>query len=181
MRAGDFLLLARGQRHDVRICDDGTESVSRPEVAQRHSRAVDHATVAGAVPAIDLFCGHYSFQVGAGPLFLASIPDLLHVNLTASSKDETGHLVALLRSVVERDEVGASVMLDSLAQVLLILALQASSSNEAPSLLSFGDPAVRAVVEAVVARPGEKWTADRLSEISHVSRATLVRRFRRNA
>src|SRR6185312_395110 len=128
----------------------------------------------------DLFCGHYSFRVGAGRLFLTSIPDPLHVNLMASSKDDIDHLVALLRSVVDSDAIGVSVMLDSLAQVLLVLALQASSLDNAPSLLNVSDPAVRTVIEAVVGQPGEKWTAERLSQICHVSRATLVRRFRRD-
>jgi AraC family transcriptional activator of mtrCDE len=181
MREGDFLLLPRGQQHEVRICGDGSESINQPRsITKDYSRAIARETVPGASPAVDLFCGHYSFRVGAGRLFLASISDPLHVNLMASSNDDIDHLVALLRSVADSDAIGVSVMLDSLAQVLLVLALQASSSDKAPSLLNAGDPAVRAVIEAVVARPGEKWTVERLAEICHVSRATLVRRFRRD-
>src|SRR5262249_23205579 len=161
-----FLLLPRGQQHEVRICGDDGKSITRPgSITKDYSRVVARETVPGAPPAVDLFCGHYSFRVGAGRLFLASIPDPLHVNLMAASKDDIDHLVALLRSVVDSDAIGVSVMLDSLAQVLLVLALQASPSDNAPSLLNVSDPAVRTVIEAVVGQPGEKWTAERLSQI----------------
>jgi len=179
MREGDFLLLPRGQQHEVRISGDDTASDPGP-ISLDAGQAVTRATVTGASPAIDLFCGHYSFRVGAGRLFLASIPDPLHVNLMESSKDEVIHLTALLRSIVDNGELGASVMLDSLAQVLLVLALQASSSDGACSLLNVSDPAVRTAIEAVVAKPAENWTVERLAEACHVSRATLVRRFRRD-
>lgn len=181
MREGDFLLLPRGQRHEVRIRGDGDDFVPRPEpVSTDLSRPIARATVIGAPPAVDLLCGHYSFRLGAGRILLASIADPLHVNLVAPSKKDISHLTALLRSVVESDELGVSAMLDALAQVLLVLALKASSIDGAPSLLNVSDPAVNLAIAAVVAAPGAKWTAERLSGECHVSRATLVRRFRQH-
>ena len=71
-------------------------------------------------------------------------------------------------------------MLDSLAQVLLVLVLQASSLDGAPSLLNVSDPEVKIAIEAVVKNPGEKWAVEVVSKLCHVSRATLVRRFRQH-
>lgn len=109
-----------------------------------------------------------------------SIASPLHVNLMKPQCKKVSNLTSLMRSVVEDDGLGTSVMLNSLAQVLLVLALQASSFDGAPSLLNVTDPAVKAAIEAVIADPGAEWTVERLSEACHVSRATLVRRFRQH-
>jgi AraC family transcriptional activator of mtrCDE len=179
MREGDFLLLPRGQRHEVRVTGDGHDFVPQSEPIKTDlGRFITRATVVGAAPAVDLLCGHYSFRLGAGRILLASIADPLHVDLFASSKEDVFHLTALLRSVVESDEFGVSAMLDALAQVLLVLALKVSSIDGAPGLLNATDPAVTSAIAAVVAEPGAKWTAERLAAECHVSRATLVRRFR---
>ena len=181
MREGDMVILPRGQQHEVRIRSAASESKSQPTpISTDYSRPVASATVIGASPAVDLFCGHYSFRVGAGRLFLASIPDPLHVNFMGPLNNNVSHLTSLLRSVADSDELGAVVMLDSLAQVLLVLALQASSLDGAPSLLNVSDPEVKIAIEAVVANPGEKWTVEEISKLCHVSRATLVRRFRQH-
>lgn len=181
LRAGDFLLLPRGQQHEIRFHgkDGDTVGLDTP-ISMDHSRSVARATVLGVPPEADSLCGYYSFEVGAGHLFLASIADPLHVNLTTPSCNKVTHLTSLLRSVVEDDGLGTSVMLNSLAQVLLVLALQVSSFDGAPSLLNVNDPAVKVAIEAVIANPGAEWTVERLSEVCHVSRATLVRRFRQH-
>ncbi|WP_445160996.1 cupin domain-containing protein [Mycobacterium sp. Dal123C01] len=178
MREGDFLLLPRGQQHEVRISSDKNPTAQAAPISMDYGHAVTHATVVGAAPAVDLFCGCYSFGFGAGRIFLASIPDPLHVNLFEPLKSDAIHLTSLLRSVAQSIDLGASVMLDSLAQVLLVLALQASPADGGPSLLNVSDPELTLVIEAVVANPGEKWTVEELARLCHVSRATLVRRFR---
>jgi AraC family transcriptional regulator, activator of mtrCDE len=178
LRTGDFLLLPRGQQHEVRFHGEHGKTVGQTTpISTDHSRSVARVTVIGSAPETDSLCGHYSFEVGAGHLFLASIADPLHVNLTEQSNTKLTQLTSLLRPIVEDDELGTSVMLNSLAQVLLVLALQVSSFDGAPSLLKVNDPAVKAAIEAVIARPGADWTVERLSEACHVSRATLVRRF----
>jgi AraC family transcriptional regulator, activator of mtrCDE len=179
MRAGDFLMLPRGNQHEVRIYSaDASPAEDVPPISIDLSKAAPCLTVAGKAPVVDLFCGHYSFEIGAGSLFLANIPDPLHVNLDEPFKHDVVHLTSLLRSVADSAELGASAMLDCLAEVLLVLALQASSTENAPSFLNVGDPAVRIAIEAVVADPGAKWTVEELAQVCHVSRATLVRRFR---
>jgi AraC family transcriptional regulator, activator of mtrCDE len=181
LRKGDFLLLPRGQQHEVRFHgnDGDTVGLDTPVSIDR-SRSVARATVIGGTPEADSLCGHYSFEVGAGHLLLASIASPLHVNLMTPPCEKVTHLTSLMRSVVEDDGLGTSVMLNSLAQVLLVLALQVSSFDGAPSLLNVTDPAVKAAIEAVIANPGAEWTVERLSASCHVSRATLVRRFRQH-
>ena len=181
LRTGDFLLLPRGEQQEVRFHGEHGKTVGQATpISMDHSRSVPRVTVIGASPETDSLCGHYSFEVGAGHLFLASIADPLHVNLMESSSSKVTHLTSLLRSVVEDDELGTSVMLNSLAQVLLVLALQVSSFDGAPSLINVNEPAVKTAIEAVIANPGAEWTVERLSEACHVSRATLVRRFRQH-
>lgn len=145
-----------------------------------HSRSVARATVIGGSPEADSLCGHYSFAVGPEHLLLSSIAGPLRVNLMKPQCKKVTYLTSLMRSVVEDEGLGTSVKLNSLAQVLLVLALQASSFDGTPSLLSVNDPAVKAAIEAVIVNPGADWTAERLSEACHVSRATLVRRFRQH-
>jgi AraC family transcriptional activator of mtrCDE len=181
LRTGDFLLLPRGQQHEVRFrgAHEDTVSQNTPITTDRRG-VVPRVTVIGATPETDSICGHYSFEVGAGHLFLATIANPLHVNLMDSSSSKVTHLTSLLRSVVDDDELGTSVMLNSLAQVLLVLALQVSSFAGAPSLLNVNDPAVKTAIQSVIASPGDEWTVERLSDACHVSRATLVRRFRQH-
>jgi AraC family transcriptional regulator, activator of mtrCDE len=181
LRRGDFLLLPRGQQHEVRICGEGpTTDWQATPIATDDGGALACATVVGAPPEIDLFCGCYSFRLGAGRIFLASIPDPLHVNLLEPPNSAVAHVTELLRVVAQSSGLGASAMLDSLAQVLLVLALQASPADGVPSLLNVSDPALRLAIEAVVASPGDKWTLEELARVCHVSRATLVRRFRQH-
>src|SRR5262249_18616467 len=145
LRTGDFLLLPRGQQHEVRFHGKHGKTVGQATpISTDHSRSVARVTVIGTAPETDSLCGHYRFEVGAGHLFLASIADPLHVNLMEPSNTKVTQLTSLLRSVVEDDELGTSVMLNSLAQVLLVLALQVSSFDGAPSLLKVSDPAVKA-------------------------------------
>lgn len=181
MRAGDFLLMPGGQRHEVRV-SGGSHAADPPPgpISRDHRHPIVRATVTGASPNIDLLCGRYTFRVGAGRILLASIADPLHVNLAASANEEVSHLFPLLRSVVDSDELGTSATLDALAQILLVLALKSSTLDGAPSLLNVTDPTVNAMIAAVVAEPGAKWTSESLSEVCHVSRATLVRRFRQH-
>ncbi|ANO04312.1 hypothetical protein BAB75_13880 [Mycobacteroides immunogenum] len=178
MRAGDFLLLPRGQEHEIRISGNANAGQPRESVSVHYGQALAHVVVGSAVPTIDLFCGHYSFETGAGHVFLAGIPNPLQVNVAEASPSGFRDLVSLLRLAADNDKLGASVMLDSLAQVLLVLALQVDSTDHVPSILKATDTAVRAAIAAVVAQPGEKWTVDRIAEVCCVSRSTLVRRFR---
>jgi AraC family transcriptional activator of mtrCDE len=177
LRAGDALVLPRAGRHQVRI------AVQDPPVAaDRHvGESVSTLRSAGA-PTVDLFCGHYSYRPGAGELLFAGLPPILHTSLGVGPDSPLRLLGELMRNEAGLDGPGAGALLASLCEALLALVLRGDGAAHPaaafpPPWTAVTDPALRAVVDAVVRGPQEPWTIADLARLAGLSRATLVRRF----
>lgn len=90
-------------------------------------------------------------------------------------------LVGLLCDEMARDESGQAAVLDRLVDLLLTAALKAwfnrAEAEASPDWRSDGDPIVARALQLIYAEPARAWTIESLSTQSHVSRATLARRF----
>ncbi|BBH16786.1 transcriptional regulator [Nocardioides baekrokdamisoli] len=154
LAVGDLVLLPTGDAHKIRV-------------------------VGPASARIDLLCGHFEFSSGAGRLLFRHLPNPMRVSLSANGTElELGHISSLLRIHSASELPGQQAVLDALAQMLFVIALRAQPPGGEPQLLAIADPALRAALAAVIADPGAVWTIDTLAEAAHMSRATLVRRFR---
>jgi AraC family transcriptional regulator, activator of mtrCDE len=182
---GDVLVLPRAGHHRIRVATDA------PAVAADLHEGASVATLASAgastdagPPSIDLFCGHFSYQQGAGELLVAGLPDVLHASFGTGDDSPLRLLGELMRSEAGLDGPGAGALLAALCEALLALVLRGDGAvHQAPTLTApwtaaaVGDPGLRAVIDTVVHRPQEPWTIEDLARIAGVSRATLVRRF----
>ncbi|MER7441622.1 helix-turn-helix transcriptional regulator [Micromonospora avicenniae] len=178
LRAGDVLILPRAARHRVRVVADGP-----PLPAQRHPGGSVTTLRSDDMPAIDLFCGHYTYQPGAGELLFAGLPDIVHASFGRGPDSPLHPLGELMRNEAALDAPGTGALLASLCEALLVLALRGdgrgtpSTANLVMPWTALTDASLRAVVDAVVNEPQRRWTIASLARIAGVSRATLVRRF----
>jgi AraC family transcriptional activator of mtrCDE len=93
-------------------------------------------------------------------------------------------LVQTIDEELEAARPGAAAVASDLASALFVMMLrlhfeQAASSSDVIKLLG-SPPSARALI-AMLAAPARDWTLDELAAESRVSRATLVRTFRRAA
>jgi len=90
-------------------------------------------------------------------------------------------LLGLLADEMLRDEIGQDAVLDRLLDLLLIAAVRAHltrTAAEAPGWFrAQSDPMVSQAVRLMQDNPAEAWTLAALARQTHVSRATLARRF----
>lgn len=181
LRPGDVLVLPRAGQHRVRVVAD------LPPVPADRREGASVATLASAgvgIQTIDLFCGHYTYQPGAGELLFAGLPDVLHASFGTGPDSPLRLLGELMRNEAGLDGPGAGALLASLCEALLALVLRGDGADHPATTLpapwtavAVGDAGLRAVIDAVVHRPQEPWTIASLAEIAGVSRATLVRHF----
>jgi len=172
LRPGDVLVLPGGGEHRIRVVADGP-----PGPFVRHAGGSVTTERSAAEPVVDLFCGHYTYQPGAGELLFGGLPDVVHASLGA---DRSVRLLGeLMRGEADLDGPGAGALLASLCEALLALALRGAAAAPAPPWTAVTDPGLRAVVDAVVSEPGRRWTISGLARVAGVSRATLVRHFPR--
>lgn len=172
--AGDVLVLPRAERHRVRVAAAGPPAPSERQVGG----SVETLRSEGE-PAIDLICGHYTYQPGAGELLFAGLPEVLHASFGTGAGTPLHLLGELMRHEADLDGPGAGALLASLCEALLTLALRGDPTVVNPLVpwTAVADAGLRAVVEAVVREPQKPWTIAGLAGLAKVSRATLVRQF----
>lgn len=203
LRPGDVLVLPRAGQHRVRVVTDlppvPADRREGASVATLVSAGVeaggdaradggdgdgDGAGDGAGIPTVDLFCGHYTYQPGAGELLFAGLPDVLHASFGTGPDSPLRLLGELMRNEAGLDGPGAGALLASLCEALLALVLRGDGTGRPATTLpapwtavAVSDTGLRAVIDAVVHRPQEPWTIASLAKIAGVSRATLVRHF----
>ncbi|ACU71480.1 transcriptional regulator, AraC family [Catenulispora acidiphila DSM 44928] len=182
LRPGDVLVLPRGGEHRVRVT---TEAPAVPADLRQGASVATLASSSADASTIDLFCGHYTYQPGAGELLIAGLPDILHASFGTGPDSPLRLLGELMRSEAGLDGPGAGALLASLCEALLALVLRGDGTGHPATTtlptpwtaVAVTDPGLRAVIDAVVHRPREPWTIAVLAHLAGVSRATLVRHF----
>jgi AraC family transcriptional activator of mtrCDE len=174
MGPGDLVLLPHGGAHRVFAEGRQRRVVEEPGVAFPTRRTQ------GTEPELDLFCGHYRFDTGAGGLLFRTLPPLLHVSFGSSVDEPARILTTVMRSEAQSGRPGTAAIVSALCDALLAMALRSRPDQRlgVPALwTAMGDDDLGRAIGAVVARPGEHWTIDRLAVDASMSRATFVRRF----
>jgi len=178
LEAGDFVLLPRGSAHLMQGVTDATPAgpirvdLDGPLPIRRNT---------DAAPELDLLCGRFVYNAGAGDLIMRALPDALHLRL-AQGDDMTGlhGVVDLLRDEVARLQHGALAIVTALSQALFVMALRAHAQrNELPPslLLLLGDARLGRSVFAMLQHPEKAWTVALLAEQATMSRASFARHF----
>ncbi|MFJ7218802.1 cupin domain-containing protein [Amycolatopsis sp. NPDC098790] len=176
LRPGDVVLIPSGAAHRVVTAGPGRP---RGTVETGGEAFVTTRSERGGDPVIDLFCGHYTVNAGAGALLFRSLPGAVHVAFGQSTDtDEVLRgLSALMRAEADREGSGTAAILSALCTVLLAMVLRTARGASDVVWTAVTDPGIADAVGSVLAEPGEDWSIERLSRQVSMSRATFLRRF----
>lgn len=168
LRAGDLLVVPGDQWH-----------VLSPEIELDGEQMLLPEQQEG--PRTDLICGSISFPDALGEALLSSLPPVL---LLRTADDEaSGRLESLARLMAAEaraGDAGNAVVLDRLADVLLVMVLRhamASGAAERGLLAALADPRLAKVLAAVHGQPGEPWTLTSLAKRAGMARTAFAHRF----
>jgi AraC-like DNA-binding protein len=117
---------------------------------------------------------------GASTLFSA-LPRAVLVKAGDTDGKLLWNIATLLVHEIETHEAGRSLVLEHLAQILLVYMLRshAGSSHEPLGwLASVADDGIGAALRAIHAEPGHRWTLDELAKIAMMSRSAFAANFR---
>jgi AraC family transcriptional activator of mtrCDE len=182
LEAGDVLLLPHGDAHVVRssarMC--GPKSPIRIE----HGNAIDTKTNTEGKAATELICGRLHFEAATDSLVIATLPDVIVLRLGKEPLlDRMRMLVRAIHDELKGGRLGALAVATDLASALFVqmLRVHCERASDAGTLRLLSSlPSARAV-SAMLRAPGHDWTLDALAAEAHVSRASLVRIFRKTA
>jgi AraC-like DNA-binding protein len=175
---GDVVVIPSGAPHRVITAGPGTmrgttETTGDAFVTTRSQRRT--------TPVLDLFCGHYTFDAGAGTMLFRSLPDPVHVSFGQSpdSAEVLRMLSVLMRTEALQEGEGTAAILSALCTVLLAMVLRTPRGTATTMTLwtAPADSRIADTVEAVLDDPGADWTIDRLRGAATMSRATFLRHF----
>ena len=178
MQPGDVVLIPSRAPHRVITSGAGrlrgTSEVAGDAFVTTHSQRGGNAV-------IDLFCGHYTFDAGAGAVLFGSLPDPLYVSFgqSADSEQMLSMLSAMMRGEAQRNGKGSAAILSALSTALLAMVLRSTTGTTTTTALwtAVPDPRIAKTIESVLVKPAADWTVDRLSRTAAMSRSTFLRHF----
>jgi AraC family transcriptional regulator, activator of mtrCDE len=175
LEPGDVLLLPQGDGHVV--YGGAGHEVGGP-IITRQTRSI-RVKQAGETVETELICGRLHLESGSENLLLRTLPHAIVLKL---GDDACSRLVELMRNELDDDRPGAAAVARDLASALLVMLLRQYLDTDRPAegvlaLLAARETARAAV--AMVDNPARDWSLDELAAVAAVSRATLVRAFKR--
>ncbi|WP_447008952.1 AraC family transcriptional regulator [Saccharothrix sp. DSM 118769] len=123
----------------------------------------------------------FEFRDSDASTLFSSLPPAVLVTADDAGGRPLWNIAALLVHEIETHEPGRSLVLEHLAQILLVHMLRshAGSSHEPLGwLASVADDGIGAALRAVHAEPRHRWTLDELARIAMMSRSAFAANFR---
>lgn len=119
--------------------------------------------------------GSFQFDCANPDLLVNMLPKVIHVQ--GSSRLQ--QLVQFVGEEVQEQKPGADYMLSRLAEMLLIEAMRANSSENAPAglLKGLGDERLAKALKAIHGNVTYSWTVIELAKIAALSRSAFFQRF----
>jgi AraC-like DNA-binding protein len=125
--------------------------------------------------------GYFDFEGPNTDLLLAMLPPVVHIRAESDKAALRGSIDRLMREL-RQPQPGSALIAEHLAQTLLIEALRLHLAEASPSrtgwLFALADPQMNAVIGAMHAEPGRKWTLQALARVAGMSRSSFAARFR---
>ncbi|PWU53388.1 AraC family transcriptional regulator [Micromonospora sp. S4605] len=175
---GDCFLLARPRAFTLASDPDLPAEPAQPVFAA----AVDGVARAGDGDEVLLVGGAFSFAERARALLLDSLPPVIHVPAGTPEATAVRGAVGEIDDELRRRPVGATLVAEHLALVMLIRILRLHLAHDGGGrsgwLAGLADPAVGAALRAMHDRPAHPWTVAELARAAAVSRSTLAARFK---
>ena len=180
LKAGDVLLLPRGDPHVVRARRGS--SGRHAGATTEYRNAIRGKTSIGIPADTELICGRLYFDTAPESLLITALPDVIVLRPTdLPDAERMRFMLESVRDELDSDRAGAAAITTNLASALFMMMLRAHLETSGPSegllRLLRHRPTARAVL-AMVREPARDWTLDELAACAAASRATLVRAFR---
>jgi len=125
--------------------------------------------------------GYFGFEGMHAELLLGMLPPVVHVRAETNKAALRWSIERLMRELRE-PQPGGALIAEHLAQALLIEALRlhlAEHSHHSTGwLFALADRQMRAVITAMHAEPGRKWTLETLAKVAGMSRSSFAVRFK---
>ena len=175
LEEGDFLLLPATPAFTMSSFDPATPRLLDPRQALAASE-VRHGRPDGP-PDVRQFAGHFAFGSPDAALLVSLLPRMIHIR----GVPRLTQLVRLLGEEAGREEIGRTLILARLVEILLIEALRAVPSEAAaPGLLGgLADPRVAAALRQMHGDAERSWTVADLAREAGMSRSAFFERFAR--
>ncbi|MEO6841393.1 MAG: AraC family transcriptional regulator [Bradyrhizobium sp.] len=179
LEAGDILLFPHGDAH---IVYGGGRHEFR-DVSVTYRDYVRIKQTEGVAVETELICGRLHLETTAENLLLAALPRVIVLHVaTQIGLDHCRGLVAAIREELEQGRAGAAVIARDLASALFVILLRQHLADKPPAdglLALLGHRETAKAAAAMLRKPAHDWALDELADLAAVSRATLVRAFRR--
>lgn len=125
--------------------------------------------------------GYFGFEGMHAELLLGMLPPVVHIRAEANKAALRWSIERLMREMRE-PQPGSALIAGHLAQALLIEALRLHlaehSRNNTGWLFALADRQMSAVITAMHAEPGRKWTLEALARVAGMSRSSFALRFK---
>ena len=125
--------------------------------------------------------GYFGFEGMHADLLLGMLPPVVHIRAEASKAELRWSIDRLMHELRE-PRPGSALIAEHLAQALLIEALRLHlaehSYHSTGWLFALADRQMRAVIAAMHAEPGRKWTLEALARVAGMSRSSFAVRFK---
>lgn len=182
--AGDIAVLPRPIPHIVRSPPAAAGGAAAP-IRTLDGGPIRIKTNTAGEPETELICGRLRFETAGENLLRAALPDAIVV-ATADGPDAARlyRIVSAMKDELTADRPGARVIATDLASALLMMVVRVHLERGEPDgglLRLLGHRQAARPVQAMLADPARPWTLDELAARALVSRASLVRLFRRLA
>ncbi|MFG2358691.1 cupin domain-containing protein [Streptomyces sp. NPDC048521] len=180
LRAGDSFLLTRPQEFVLATSPQSSVQPASPLFRVTGGASAEVGSIDQPVTA-RLVGGSFTFGRRARELLLDALPPVIHLPAHAEGAAMLPHLLSRIDQEARTGGLGANVITEHLAVVLLIDVVRHHLTHHPDQtgwLHGLSDPVVSAALRAMHADPARRWTVRLLADIAHVSRSTLAARFK---
>ena len=178
LEAGDFVLLPGGQAFRLYSAADAPPIDAFdffPKIPAGETAILNGG---GGVAGVG---GYFGFEGMHADLLLGMLPPVVHIRAEASKAALRSSIDRLMRELRE-PQPGSALIAEHLAQALLIEALRlhlaGHSRKNTGWLFALADKQMHAVIAAMHAEPGRKWTLAALARVAGMSRSGFAVRFK---
>lgn len=131
---------------------------------------------------VQLIGGHFRFDQHAAHPLLHSLPAVIHLpGFGTSHQHPLAHTSHLILSELTTARPGSELMLQNLAEMLLVSIIRAYLEQAGPAarfLAALHDPAISRVLRLVHEAPAHPWTVTSLARSGAMSRSVFAGRFK---
>ncbi len=176
LEAGDFVFLPSTPAFVLSGFEPVEPQLVDPTVASGQMFDLHHGP-ADHEPGVRLLGGYFLFDSPDTALLVAFLPKLIHVR----GVERLEVLVRLVREETSQSLAGRDLILARLVEVLLIEALRAAPSDDAPPglLRGLADERLAASLREMHRDPARTWTVEQLAKAAALSRSAYFQRFTR--